>query len=239
VDEEYPLATVTGTIRRTRPSYVEDGRSYSDFADDAGKRFKALTDDAGRRAGDFMDDAGRYFRGFSDSAGRKIHDVRDETGAMLDDASGWASDTWRGAKQSMRGMADGVANAADKLRSNSSNAMDSVMQQSGHLGDLINGQFRDQPLVGGALAFAVGAALGAALPHTRQEDQLMGETADKMRSGAMDQATDLMDKGSKVAGDVLDKAVAVAADVHDAAKDRILDEAKRSGYDGNGRATAH
>jgi len=84
-EDDYPLATVMGSLRRTRPSYVEDGRSYSDFADDAGKRFKALTDESGRRAGHFADETGRYFRGFADSTGRTIDAVRDETGAMLDE----------------------------------------------------------------------------------------------------------------------------------------------------------
>ena len=36
-----------------------------------------------------------------------------------------------------------------------------------------------------ALAFAVGAAVGATLPHTAQEDQLLGEQADKLRGKAM------------------------------------------------------
>jgi len=111
------------------------------------------------------------------------------------------------------------------------------------LNELITSQFRDQPLVGGALAFAIGAALGAALPHTRQEDELMGEAADSIRSDAVDQASDLIDKGTKVAGDVYDKAVSVAADVHDTAKERIIEEAKQMGQhdskSGNGQPIAH
>jgi ElaB/YqjD/DUF883 family membrane-anchored ribosome-binding protein len=185
--EDYPLATATGSLRRTRPAYVEDGRSYSDFIDDSGKQFKALTDETGRRAGYFMDEAGRYFRGFTDTTGQRIHDVRDETGALFDEASGWASDTWRAAKESLRNMSGSLSGTADKMRQGSSPAMDSLRQQSGNLNDMIMHQFRDQPLVGGALAFAIGAAIGAALPHTRQEDEMLGETADEVRRAAADQ----------------------------------------------------
>jgi hypothetical protein len=239
----YPLATVTGSVRRTRPAYVEEGRSYSEFIDDTGNRFKALTDETGRRAGDFVDGAGRYFRGFADSTGRRIDDIRDETGAMFDQASGWASDTWSATKDSVRGMADSLSGAADRMRAGTSSAMDSLSQQSSNIGDMIMRQFRDQPLVGGALAFAVGAALGAALPHTRQEDEMLGETADEIRRKAADQASDMIDKGAEVASDVYDKAVSVASDVHDVAKDRIAEEAQRMGKYGdgaaNGRSTAH
>jgi len=237
----YPLATVTGSIRRTRPAYTENGLSYSEFVDDTGKQFKALTDETGRRAGYFMDDAGRYFRGFADAAGRQIHDIRDETGALFDQASGWASDTWRAAKDSIRGMGDSFSGTAGKVRESSSSAMDSLRQQSGNMSDMIMHQFRDQPLVGGALAFAVGAALGAALPHTRQEDEMLGETADDIRHKAANQASEMIDKGGRVARDVYDKAVAVAADVHDAAKDRILEEAlgKRGDGAGDTQPTAH
>jgi hypothetical protein len=241
--EDYPLATVTGSVRRTRPAYLENGRSYSDFVDDSGKQFKALTDETGRRAGYFADEAGRYFRGFADSTGQTIHDIRDETGAMFDQASGWASDTWRAAKDSLRGMTDSLSGAADSVRQGSSSAMDGLRHQSGHLNDLITRQFRDQPLVGGALAFAIGAAIGAALPHTRQEDEMLGETADEMRRKAADQASDMIDKGAEVAKDVYDKAAAVASDVHDSAKERIMEETqtftKRGDGPGNGLPTAH
>jgi hypothetical protein len=38
----------------------------------------------------------------------------------------------------------------------------------------------EQPLILGALGIAVGAALGASLPRTRQEDRLMGEARDEL-----------------------------------------------------------
>ena len=241
--EDYPLATVTGSVRRTRPAYVENGASYSDFVDESGKQFKALTDETGRRAGYYMDEAGRYFRGFADSTGRAMHDIRDETGAMFDQASGWASDTWRAAKDSLRGMTDSLSGAADRMRQGSSSAMDSLRQQSGQWNDLVMRQFRDQPLVGGALAFAIGAAIGAALPHTRQEDEMFGDTADDLRKTAADQASTMVDKGADVAKDVYDKAAAAVSDVHDTAKERIMQETqtftKRGDGSGNGHPTAH
>lgn len=40
--------------------------------------------------------------------------------------------------------------------------------------------FEDQPLVVGALALAAGAALGSVLPHSRREDDAMGESSDRL-----------------------------------------------------------
>jgi len=223
---EYPLATVSGSVRRMGPVRSENGGNYSHFEDTTGKRFRALTDEAGNRAGHFMDDAGATFRGFADATGQRISDFRDETGNMLSDASGWASDTWEAAKDKLSSFGETLSNMGGSIGSTSSSAFGSIQDQSGRLNDMILRTFRDQPLVGGALAFAAGAAIGAALPHTQREDQLMGEAADSIKDDLSDRASDLMDKGKDVARDVYDKAVAVAADVHDTARDRIIEETK-------------
>ncbi|QKT03999.1 DUF3618 domain-containing protein [Ectothiorhodospiraceae bacterium 2226] len=44
--------------------------------------------------------------------------------------------------------------------------------------------FQEQPLLLGLLGVAAGAALGAALPASRQEDELMGDAADQWRERA-------------------------------------------------------
>lgn len=43
---------------------------------------------------------------------------------------------------------------------------------------------RDNPLVVGAIAVAVGAAIGLALPSTEKEDELLGEAKDRLLEGA-------------------------------------------------------
>ena len=60
-------AAVCSRLRRAR----YPGGRYSEFTDDSGKKFRALTDAAGNRAGHFIDDAGRSFAGFKDIAGNK------------------------------------------------------------------------------------------------------------------------------------------------------------------------
>lgn len=114
--------------------------------------------------------------------------------------------------------------------------------------------FDDQPLVVGALAVALGAAIGGSLPHTRTEDDAMGTTRDSLfaeaqriyaeeRSKAVSvlrvasetaknsvsEATSdiaaLVPKGKTAAGEVVDRFADAATRVLDSAKQ----EADRQG----------
>eukprot|EP00913_Durusdinium_trenchii_P010542 g9886.t1 len=225
----YPLATIEGDIRRTGPVQTDGTSRYSHFTDAAGKRFKALTDETGRRAGHFMDDSGRTFRGFADASGRQIHDIRDEAGKLFDEASGWVAKTWR----RMGDAGSKVGQSAMGAGRSSVDMGADLFNQASQLNQSIMKGLRDQPLIGGALAFAVGAALGATLPRTKQEDELMGEMADKTRNKLSAEASRRMDQAEHIASDAYKRTAAVAADVYDEARQHIVQEAKSfSGPDG-------
>lgn len=228
VDEAfYPLAPVTGSVRRVGPASMDNGSSYSHFTDEAGKRFRALTDTTGRRAGHFVDETGKTYRGFADAAGQQVSDIRDEAGKLLDEASGWTASAWRETKKRMSDM-------GSSIRSGSNAAYASVQDQTARMGDMLTRQFRDQPLVGGALAFALGAAIGAALPHTRIEDETVGDVGDKARDTLSRKTSDLMDEGESLAADAYQKAAQVAANVQDAARESVRDS-----FGSNGRPNTH
>lgn len=220
----YPLYQVEGPVRRLGPPEIEDGSRYSHFTDGTGKRIKALTDETGRRAGDFLDEAGKTYRGFADASGKQIDHVADETGALLDAATGWASQKWDSAKRSVSNIGSTVSEAASSISDRSSSAVTSLQEQTNKLNDAILVHFRDQPLVGGALAFALGAAIGAALPHTDTEDELLGEAADSTKETLNAQAADAADHGKDFAGKVYDSAVSVASEAYDTLKDGVVEE---------------
>ncbi|MET3584452.1 hypothetical protein ABID21_000547 [Pseudorhizobium tarimense] len=244
-DDEYPLAQVTGTVRRVGPVKHDGESRYSHFTDEAGKRYRALTDESGRRAGHFMDEAGKTYRGFADATGRQVHDIRDEAGRLFDEASGWISKTWRQmgssasrAGSSVMGGARSVGNSARSVGNSAMSMGSSVRGQAGHLNDTIARQFQDQPLIGGALAFALGAAIGAALPNTRRENEALGETAEGVRKQMAGEASKAMHKVEEAAADVYDRASNVASEMHDTARDRIADEARNyQRANGDGRDT--
>ena len=228
-DVEYPVTSVSGSIRRTGYSTDESGNRFSHFVDDAGKKFRAATDAQGRRAGHFMDDAGNRFRGFSDAAGGRIEQIRDEAGNLLDEASNWASHTWKMARQKMHDARDTVSRGASGGRHQAGKAGAAMQHQLGSLNETVMTQFRDQPLVGGALAFALGAALGSALPHTEQEDSLLGEASDAVKGMAGEQAADLYEQGKQKTTEAYETATSKVGDLYQQAKEGATNSGSTGG----------
>jgi ElaB/YqjD/DUF883 family membrane-anchored ribosome-binding protein len=221
---EYPLYQADGPIRRLGPPEYEFGSRYSHFSDNSGKRLRALTDEAGRRAGHFVDEAGTAYRGFADASGKQIDQIMDETGAALDAASGWLSEKWDQAKNTVSGIGTTASEAAHSMSDRASLAASSARGQTDKLNEIILTQFRDQPLVGGALAFAVGAAIGAALPHTDVEDELVGDAADTAKQQVSEKASHAIDRGKEMASEVAEKTVEVVSATHDDLRERVVGE---------------
>lgn len=70
--------------------------------------------------------------------------------------------------------------------------------------------FEDHPLVAGALAMAVGAAIGGALPRTRTEDELLGGTRDDLFDEAERIFEEELHKAQRVAQAAVDEAGTIA-----------------------------
>ena len=108
-------------------------------------------------------------------------------------------------------------------------AGDAMRGQVESLNQTVLNQFRDQPLVGGALAFALGAALGSALPHTAQEDALMGDAADAVKGKVGETASELYDQGKEKAADLYATASDKAGDLYQQAKDGVTSAIDNTG----------
>lgn len=216
-EESFEYATISGPVRRLGIT-ESAGARYSEFADDAGKRFRALTDTAGNRAGHFIDDAGSAFGGFRDAAGNRVQDIRDEAGKLFDAASGWASDTWRKAGSAAKSAGDALGDRGARLQHRVADAGGAVQHQADQVSRTLMNVLHDQPLVGGALAFAAGAAIASAFPHTEQEDQMFGEAADKLKQQAGSAANEAYEKGKEGVTELYEQATDKAAEVYQQAK---------------------
>ncbi|MBI5162737.1 MAG: hypothetical protein HY985_02415 [Magnetospirillum sp.] len=74
-------------------------------------------------------------------------------------------------------------------------------RQAGQAADRSRELYEDHPLTMGAVAVAVGAAIGALLPRTRIESEMMsGETMEQMMSRARSTGGELMERAKRVAG---------------------------------------
>lgn len=238
-DEDYPVTVISGaSLRRVGNSSDEHGNKFSEFADESGKKFKAMSDATGKRAGHFVDETGNRFKGFTDAAGDQVEHFRDEAGNLLEDASDWASHTWQKAREKLHDARDTISAQTGSGKARASQAGDAMLGQMENLNHTILTQFRDQPLVGGALAFALGAALGTTLPHTAQEDALMGEAADAVKGKVGETAADLYEQGKDKASGLYASAADKAGTLYRQAKDEITGATEPSRSPGQGDNTA-
>lgn len=85
----------------------------------------------------------------------------------------------------------------------------------------------DNPLVFGAVAFGVGAAMALMLPETRQENRLMGATSDQVAETARGAAQDLQRHAKNVADEVVPEIERAAKEVMDDTKAKGAEAVER------------
>ena len=217
-----PHRTIDGdSLRRISHARDEAGDWYSEFADEAGKSFRAKSNEAGHRIGHFMDDAGQAVGGFVDKSGRAVTRFTDEAGAALDDAAGWARD----AAAAVADAVSGVASQAGKTGSGISRAVSQVgsdvADSASDATKVAVRTIEEQPLIAAAIAFAAGAAIAAALPRTRQEDEVMGELSDQARAEAAQAGSSLYEQGKQRVSEVYKETSEEVGELYEEAKEKL------------------
>jgi ElaB/YqjD/DUF883 family membrane-anchored ribosome-binding protein len=172
-----------GSVRTRRsPRRLREGVQYDEFAD----RNRAQRD---------------MERGTSFDLNERHHEETSTLGAISDKASA---------------ISDKVSTAANSAYETASNAMDSAMtgakdmanrayskagEYSNVAYDTYDHHINENPLAVGAAAFALGAVVGLAIPSTRYEGELMGETRDELLKKAQDKGSQLLDKTRSLVDD--------------------------------------
>lgn len=131
----------------------------------------------------------------SDAAG-SIGDAARKVGDTISDAASTAADS---ASHLAHDARDAAARARDASYRGLSHAGDSAAYYGRRARRTFLDTLQEEPLVLGAVALAVGAAIGAALPATRMEDEWLGEARDRLRDEALDKGRDALDKAGTVA----------------------------------------
>jgi gas vesicle protein len=224
-DDDYDY----GRGYRQNPIPVGDRVSASGFADsgaglgtsyDAPSAYVGTGDDDGpglrERAADSISGLGASASGALDDAGRRVSSLAGAAGDRVSDAG-------HAARAGLHRARHRAAHAGTDARE----TFDDLLE--------------NQPLVLGALALALGAAIGGALPGSRTEDRMFGERSDRakqtLRHVAEEEGRKLEATASAVAdeaGRIVDEASAEVADrlpegrsAVDAAADRVKDAAGR------------
>jgi hypothetical protein len=159
-----------------------------------------------------------------------VEQFRDEAGSLIDDAAGWASHTWNDIANAASRSGSGVANSALHLAGD-------VQDEVGRLSRTAMRTLEQQPLIAASLAFAAGAALGAVLPATREEDQAIGKVADGVKRDAAHLAGDLYEQGKEKVAEIYDEASDKAGEIYSDAKRKLGSDAAPPL--GNGQSSHH
>lgn len=172
---------------------------------------------SGGMAGRVRDAAGSVRHAISDAAGNWGETASDLTARLsegLDDLS-----------EESRSRVVSARRAAHEARLSSEAMMNKGVRRASTF-------YEDQPLVMGAFAAALGAAFGAALPHSRVEDDVMGDSRDRVVAAAETVLREERDKAMATARKV---GQTVASEVRSDVKDMgstvedLLPEGKSAG----------
>lgn len=133
---------------------------------------------------------------FADRAQETVGDFADRAQDTVSDLAGRAQET--------------VGSAVDQTRETAGYLADQAQEQAQRLEDRFQRLLHENPLAVGAVALAVGTAVGFALPQTERENQLMGEARDNLVERTAEVAQETFEKARQVAGDVVEQAQTTA-----------------------------
>lgn len=221
----------------------DDGRSLADRASGAAASAQAKASAAGSAmhdkasaAGSAVKDAGTAAKGKAAAAGQAVRD-----GA----ASAAEAARLRAARLRAR-LSEGTENLSEEAKARVIAAREAAVDARRKAGEALASGSRQsadfynrQPLVAGALALALGAAIGGALPRTRTEDDALGQYSDKMMERAEAIFREEQEKALAVMQAAREEAETIAREKREAmdsaapqgksATQAVADEAKSAG----------
>jgi hypothetical protein len=181
------LMNRSSSAERRRPQDTRGPEGYgprtatgSSFRDGARHGSQAVADVA-HRASDVVSHAGHRMASTATEAlaqaGETVHHAGESAGALLQGAASAAGHVSDHAAHAALHFVQGASDAA-------SGALESARSQARRVERGFDSMLRERPLAVGAAVVIAGAALGYALPRTRQEDALMGQSRDRFIQGA-------------------------------------------------------
>jgi len=244
-----------GQYRGGREDYYQGGRDYG-YSNDrgyaqggGGYRYEGRQDwdqDQGRMAGarERVSNVASNVTGAASGAVDTVQDTVGQVANTAQDAAGRAVDT-------VQNVASGAVDRVEDLGSE-------VQYRARRAGTRLEDLMEENPLAVGAIALAVGAAIGMAVPTTQREQQLMGESRDKLFDKAQEATSQALQKAKVVADEtrdairteldeqgIVDQVKEAARNVVDSAKQvateaqtTVKDEAQSQGLTGSGGSSS-
>jgi len=165
----------SGGYKRRSPRRLREGAQYDEFAD----RDRARRD---MERGTSFDLNARH-----QQEGSTMGAISNKASALGDSVSTAANSAYESASGAVDSAMTGAKDFANRAYSKAG-------EYSNVAYDTYDHHINENPLAVGAAAFALGAVVGLAIPSTRYEGQLMGETRDELLKKAQDKGSMLLDK---------------------------------------------
>ncbi len=134
------------------------------------------------------------------SAATKDTGLRSDGQSMGHRAAETADDLRDRMRQGTEELSEAARARVVEARERAYRARLEVERRTGNAGRQMVELFNDQPIVAGALALALGAALGTTIPRTKAEDQALGETSDRLFEDAERIFRDEVEKAKQATG---------------------------------------
>src|SRR6266576_2102919 len=223
-------------IRQSTASVGDKGRSWlSDSAEGMAARGGQAADrlsEAGSHASDatgsMAADARDRMRAGAAAVSDAAADAASRAKETMSDATAQVKDAAYGVKNTTERLKDAAAATGSAFGDTVSSTYDRATVGAGRTATAVAGSAsrigntalaggrdfmdfcRDQPLVVAGVGLAVGAAIGALLPRTKAEDELMGEASDELKEQSKEFAGQQFEKAKKVGEHTYDVAKAEA-----------------------------
>jgi hypothetical protein len=120
-------------------------------------------------------------------AAYRYADTHSDSPSLGDRASHLGASLSQGKDAARRRLHDGthrLSEGAHRLSESAHHSADMARQQALRARQGLSHMLEEQPLAVGALGIALGALIGASLPATRREDELLGRSSDQLKQQA-------------------------------------------------------
>ena len=150
------------------------------------------------------------------AVGDAAHDAKDAVSGAADSAKDAVSHAAHSARDAVSGAAHSVRDAAsaarDKVGSAASSARYQAKRKTRQARTGFWQQMEANPIALGAATLALGVIAGLSIPSTRKEDELLGETRDRLVEDVKERGQEVLEKGKQVAYVAVDTVKQAAQD---------------------------
>ncbi|MDB6048748.1 MAG: Protein of uncharacterized function [Pseudomonas sp.] len=155
----------------------------------------SMFDTLGNRISDMADSVTDTLGNVKARVQEKAHGLQDGASQLKDKAS-----------QMTGSVTDKFSSAGQQVNMTSHDTTHAMRQQSQKVKSGFSYMLKEQPLALAAIGIALGAMVGAALPMTNKENQMLGQTSDSLTDKAKQMASDGYDKATEIGKDMANEA---------------------------------